>query len=157
MDVAYTRVTALNACHSRARSTTPNTPLHGCCNQLLLLDYTSPGKHLLLEGVVTTVYMNTRQWETRGIPWYAAKLVEDKKSYADKSSERPVAWIHGGRHTLVYFALNDGGRLGAHAHFFLRALAERAVSQGRKSRPTTCDPNGVILCSDGASDVSLWV
>ena len=37
MDVAYKGLTALNACHSRARNTAPSTPLPGCCNQLLLL------------------------------------------------------------------------------------------------------------------------
>ena len=96
---------------------------------IVVLDYTAPGKHLLLDGVVTTVYMNTRHRETRVIPGYAAKLVEDRKLYADKTSERPVARIHGGRHTLVSFAVEDGGRLGAHAQSFIWALAERAVHQ----------------------------
>ena len=45
---------------------------------IVVLDYTAPGKHLLLDGVVTTVYKNTRQRETRAIPGYAAKLAEDK-------------------------------------------------------------------------------
>ena len=76
-----------------------------------MLDYTAPGNHLLLDGVDITEYMNTRHWETRGIPGYAAKQVEDTKFYADKSSKRPVTRIHGGRHTLVHFAMEDGGRL----------------------------------------------
>jgi hypothetical protein len=99
-----------------------------------VLDYHAPGRHLLLDGVVTTAYKNTRQREAREIPGYAAKLVEDKKFYADKISERPTAKIHGGRHTLVPFAVEDGGNLGAHAHAFLRSLAERVVRQGRRSR-----------------------
>ena len=89
------------------------------------------------------------------IPGYAAKLVEDTKFYADKTSERPVARIHGGRHTLAPFAAEDGGRLGAHVQSFLRALAERAVHQGRRSRPTSSDPNGGILRGDGASHAVL--
>jgi len=45
---------------------------------IVVLD-TAPGRHLLLDGVVTTVYRNTRQRETGVIPGYAAKLVEDRK------------------------------------------------------------------------------
>ena len=70
-----------------------------------VLDYHAPGRHLLLDGVVTTAYRNTRQGETREIAGYAAKLVEDRKFHADKVSERPAAKIHGGRHTLVPFAI----------------------------------------------------
>ena len=124
---------------------------------IVALDYTAPGKHLLLDGVVTTVYMNMRHKETHGIPGYVAKVVEDMNFYADKSSERPVARIHEGRHTLAPFAVEDGGRLEAHAEFFLRTRAKRAVNQGLRSRPTSCDPNGVILRSNSASHVSLWV
>ena len=79
------------------------------------MDYHAPVQHLLLDGVVTTAYKNTRQWETRAILGYAAKMVEDRKLYADMTSDRPNARIHGGRHTLVPFAIEDGGRLGTHA------------------------------------------
>jgi hypothetical protein len=82
-------------------------------------------------------------------------MEEDKKFYADKTCERPIAKIHGGRHTLVPFAVEDGGRLGAHAQSFLRTLAERAVRQGRMSRAPSRDLNGAILRSDGATQVSL--
>jgi hypothetical protein len=68
-----------------------------------------------------------------------------------------MARIHGGLHTLVPFAVEDGGRLGAHAQAFFRALAERAVRQGRRSRPPMCDPSGAVVRSDGATQVSLWV
>ena len=94
---------------------------------IMVLDYHALGRHLLLEGVVTMVYRNTRQRETGGIPGYTAKQVEDIKLYADKSSERPVARIHGGLHTLAPFAVEDGGRLGAHAQAFLRSLAKMVV------------------------------
>ena len=110
---------------------------------IVVLDYHAPGRHLLVDGVVTTVYRNTRQRETGDIPGYAAKLVEDRKFYADKTSERPVARIHGGLHTLVPFAVEDGGRLGAHAHALLRMLAERAVREGRRSRPPYATTTGM--------------
>ncbi len=124
---------------------------------IVVLDFHAPGRHLLLDGVVTSVYRNTRQRETANIPGYAAKQVEDRKFYADKTSDRPVARIHGGLHTLVPFAVEDGGRLGAHAQAFLRSLAERAVRQGRWSRPPMRDPSGMIGRGDGATQVSLWV
>ncbi len=44
---------------------------------ILLLDFHALGRHLLLDGVVTTMYRNTRQRETGEIPGYAAKLVDD--------------------------------------------------------------------------------
>ncbi len=124
---------------------------------IVVLDYHAPGRHLLLDGFVTSVCRNTRHRETGDIPGFAAKLVEDMKFYADKTSKRPVARIHGGLHTLVPFAVEDGGRLGAHAQAFLRALAERAVRHGRRSRPPLCDPSGTIVRIDGATQVSLWV
>jgi len=117
--------------------------LRGCVDMtrsgdIVMSDYTAPGKHLLLDVVVTTVYMNTRQRETRAIPGYAAKLAEDRKVYAYKTSERPVARIHGGRHTLVPFAVEDGGRLGAHAQSLLRATCPSgAGSQPGKEKPLT--------------------
>ncbi len=35
---------------------------------IVVLDYHAPGRHLLLDVVVTTIYKNTRQRETRKIP-----------------------------------------------------------------------------------------
>jgi len=124
---------------------------------IVVLDYYNPAHHLLLDGVVTTTYRNTRQRETGEIAGFAAKLVEDRKFYADKTSERPVARIHARKHTLVPFAVEDGGRLGAHAQAFLRTLAERVVQHGRRSRAPSRDPSGMVLRIDGATHVSLWV
>ena len=93
--------------------------------------------------------MNTKLRETTEVPGYAAKLVENKKFYADKASERPVARIHGGLHTLIPFAVEDGGRLGAHAQAFLHTLAERAVRLGRRSRAQLRDPGGDVSRGDG--------
>ena len=125
---------------------------------IVVLEYYARGRHLLLDGVVTIVYRNTRQRVTGEIPGYAVKLMEDRKFYADKTSARHIAKIHGGMmHTLLPFAVEDGGRLGAHAHAFLRSLAERVVRQGRGSRFPARDPIGNILRSDWASQVSLRV
>jgi hypothetical protein len=124
---------------------------------IVVLDYIAPGKQLQLDGVVTTVSRNTRMSETTTIPGFATKLVEDKKLYTDKTSERPVTAIHRGRHTLILFAMEDGGRLGAHAQSFLCFLARRAVHQGRRSRAPSRDLSGAILRGDGATQVSLWV
>jgi hypothetical protein len=122
------------------------------------MDYHAPGRHLLLDRVVTIAYRNTRQRETsREIPGYAPELVENRKFYADKISERPDAKIHGRRQTLVPIVVEDGGILGAHAQAFLRSLAERAVLQGRRIRAQARYPGGTILKSDGATRVSLWV
>ena len=63
---------------------------------ILVLEFYAPGHHLVLDGVVTSAYRNTRQRETGEIPGFASKLVEDMKFYADKTSEWPVAMIHGG-------------------------------------------------------------
>jgi len=77
-----------------------------------VLDYHAPGRHLLLDGVVTTIYKNTRQRKTGKISGYAAKLVEDMKFYANRASYRPVAKIHGGVHSLVPFAVEMLADLG---------------------------------------------
>jgi hypothetical protein len=124
---------------------------------ILVLDCYAPRHHLLLDGVVTTAYRNTRQRETRESPGFVAKFVEDRKLYADKTSERAVAKIHGGKHTLVSFAIEDGGRLGTHAQAFLRRLVERVVRQGRRRRAPSRDLSGIVLNSDEATQISLWV
>jgi hypothetical protein len=123
----------------------------------VVLDFYALWHHLLLDGVVILVYMNTILRETMEVPGYAAKMVEDMKFYADKASERPVARIHGGLHTLIPFAVEDGGRLGAHAQAFLHSLAKRAVRQGRRSRAQLRDPGGNVSRGDGATHVSLWI
>ena len=57
---------------------------------------------------------------------------------------------------MVPFAIEDCGRLGAHAQAFLRTLVERVVRQGRRSRAPLRDPSRSVLRSDGVTMVSLW-
>ena len=50
------------------------------------------------------------------IPGFAAKAVEDAKLDEDFRSSSPVSQCHhGGRHRLVPFVLEEGGRFGDHA------------------------------------------
>jgi len=39
--------------------------------------------------------------------------------------------VHGGDHVFIPFAMEDGGRIGAHGLAFLKALAEHAVFAGK--------------------------
>jgi len=50
----------------------------------------------------------------------------------DKKSAEPIAMIRGGSHVLVPFAIEDGGRLGAHVHALLRAMATVTLEKGRR-------------------------
>ena len=83
---------------------------------------------------------------------YAAKQAEDRKFYTDKSSVEPVASIHGGPHVLVPFALEDGGRLGAHAQALLRSFATLAIEKGRRPPRAYRDSS-----SSAPTLASLWV
>ena len=65
------------------------------------------------------------------VPGFAAKKVEDAKFKADLTSAHPVSTAHGGRHTFVPFAMEDGGMIGVHRHAVMRMLAEHAVARGK--------------------------
>jgi hypothetical protein len=54
------------------------------------------------------------------------------KFYAEKASAQPIVAIHGGPHVPVPFAMEDGGRLGAHAIALLRSLAIVALDKGER-------------------------
>jgi hypothetical protein len=99
----------------------------------VVLDFFREGQHLVLDAVVTVVYRNTvlvlHQVST--IPGYAAKQAEDRKFDNDRTCADPIACIHDGPHVLVPFALEDGGRLGAHAQALLRSLVVVALDKGR--------------------------
>ena len=86
-------------------------------------DFSDAGRHLIIDGVVTTVYRSTVIDKVASVPGCAAKLVEDRKFKKNADSPQLVAVAVGGRHTFVPFAMEDGGRLGAHAHATLKLLA----------------------------------
>jgi hypothetical protein len=68
---------------------------------------------------VTTVYRNTILKNASTIPGFVAKQAENRKFTADRASTRPIATIHGGPRILVSFAMENGGRFGAHVHALL--------------------------------------
>ena len=98
---------------------------------LVVLDFSTAGRHLIIDGVATTVYRNSVFNRVSAVPGYAAKKAEDIKFRTDQTSSHPVAAPYGGQHTLVPFAIEDGGRIGAHGQALLRMLAEYAVAKGK--------------------------
>ena len=99
---------------------------------------------------MATVYMNTEKVAI--VPGYAAKQAEDRNFLADKTSSQPISAINGGPHILVPFAIEDGGRLGAHAQALFRSLATTTLTKGR----TPPFAKGVELMTHNML-VSLWV
>jgi len=119
---------------------------------VVVQDFFAEGRHLVVDVVVTTVYRNTILQGVASIPRYAAKQAQDMKLYVDKTSTQRIAAIHGGPHVLVPFAIEDRGRLGAHALALLRSLAIVALDKGRRPpfAHRACVPSS-------SSAVSLWV
>jgi hypothetical protein len=115
------------------------------------LDFFADGRHLVIDAVMTTVYMNTALEKAATVPGFAAKQAEDRKLRADRSSQ-PISAAHGGPHVLVPFAIEDGGRMGAHAQALLRSLALAALAKGR-SPPFA---RGVDNLTHNMQ-ISLWV
>jgi len=62
-----------------------------------VVNFIEPGRHLILDGVVTTVYRNSILSKVALVPGFAAKKVEDTKFKADLTSAHPVSATHGGR------------------------------------------------------------
>ncbi len=112
-----------------ARGLRPDDRSRPC--DLVVLDFADGGRHLVLDGVITTFYRSTILSRVAVIPGFAAKQVEDMKFKADADSLHPVSSLHGERHRLIPFAMEDGGRIGAHGHATLRMLAEFAVAKGK--------------------------
>jgi hypothetical protein len=119
---------------------------------VVVLDFFRDGQHLVLDEVITTFYRYTFLQQVSIVPRYAAKQVEDRKFYVDRTSTDPIATIYGGPHVLVPFALEDGGRLGAHAHALLRSFATLAVEKGRRPPRAYRDSS-----SSAPTLASLWV
>ena len=75
---------------------------------IVVLDFAAEGRNLIFDGAVTTIYRNSIMSRVADVPGYAAKLAEDKKFKAESDFLTPLSSTHGGRHTLVAFAMEDG-------------------------------------------------
>ena len=62
---------------------------------VVVLNFYGPGRHLVIDAVISTVYRNTILSVTSLIPGHVAKLAEDKKFKADEMSSQPVSCKHG--------------------------------------------------------------
>jgi len=97
-----------------------------------VLDFFADGRHLVIDAVVTTIYKNTIIQRVVSIPGYAAKQAKDRKLLADRTSAQPIARVHGVPHVVVPFAIENGGRLGAHSLALRRVLATVVLEKGRR-------------------------
>ena len=99
--------------------------------EVVALDFFADGRHLVIDAVMTTVYMNTVLENVATIPSVGAKQAENRKFLADKTYTQPISMVHGGPHILIPLAIEDGGRLGEHAQALLRSLATTALAKER--------------------------
>ncbi len=98
---------------------------------IVALDFFADGRHMVIDAVMTTVYRNTVLEKVATVQGYSTKQAKEGKLLADRTSRQPISVVNGGPHILVPFAIEDGGRLGAHAQALLRALATTALTKGR--------------------------
>ena len=117
-----------------------------------MLDFFADERHLVIDAVVTTLYRNTVHQQVANILEYAAKQAEGRKFLADMTSTQPIAASNGGQYVLVPFAMEDGGRLGAHAQALLMAMASSAITKGR-----TPPMARRMVDSAHSVHVSMWV
>ena len=110
---------------------------------MVWLNYCGPGQHLLVDVSITGVYRDSIANQAGSIPGFAVKFREDAKLDADMRSSRPVSRVHGGRHRLVPFVLEEGGRFGDHALSFLAELAWRGANSGKLLPPASWKSAGV--------------
>jgi len=80
----------------------------------VILDFTDLGRHLIMDGVGTSVYINSIMSRVAAVPRFGAKKAEDMKFKFDLISAHIGAAAHCGRHIFVPSAIEDGGRIGAH-------------------------------------------
>ena len=99
-------------------------------------DFFSPGRHLLCDGSVVSVFLDYMASKASEVPGTAASLKEEDKISKDANSAQPV----GSRHRLVPCVVEEGGRLGGHFQALLRELAERGVSRGILRVPASWGP-----------------
>ena len=79
----------------------------------LLGTWPAPADRCLLS--ITGLYRDAVLDDVSHVPGFAAKAREDAKLDEDFRSASPVSQVHGGRHRLVPFVLEEGGRFGDHA------------------------------------------
>jgi hypothetical protein len=73
-------------------------------DDVVALDFFVEDRHLVIDAVVTTMYMITLLQKEASIPGLAAKQAEDKKFLAYRTSSHPIAAPHGvdgGPHVLI--------------------------------------------------------
>ncbi len=99
---------------------------------VVVLIFVVEGRHMVIDAVVTTKYRNTAFPQVVAIPGYAAKQAEDRKFYVDKTFHQPIATVYEGPRVFVTFAVEDGGRLEAHALALFKALATVALEKSRQ-------------------------
>ena len=119
-------------------------------------DFYSPGRHLLCDGSVVSVFVNSLVSEASTKAGTAARLKEDEKLNSDAASFAPVA----ARHRPVPCEVEEGGRLGGHFQALLKELAERGVSRGLlTSRASPVSPPMQVSQWVGAwrSCISTWL
>ena len=60
---------------------------------VVVLNFYGPGRHLVIDAVISAVYRNTLLSVTRLIPGHVAKLAEDKKFKADELSSHAACLL----------------------------------------------------------------
>ena len=76
----------------------------------LALNFLGPGQHRPIDvSSITGVYRDAVLDDVSRVPGFAAKAREDAKLDEDFRSASPVSQVHGGRHRLVPFVLEEGG------------------------------------------------
>ena len=102
---------------------------------MVCLHFLGPGQHLLIDVSITGVYRDAVLDDVSRIPGFAAKAREDAKLDENFRSASPVSQCHGGRHRLVPFVLEEGGRFGDHALALLSEIAELGARAGKLKAP----------------------
>ena len=103
---------------------------------MVWLQFLGPGQHLLIDVSITGVYRDAVLDDVSRVPGFAAKAREDAKlDDEDFRSASPVSQCHGGRHRLVPFVLEEGGRFGDHALALLSEIAELGAQAGKLKVP----------------------
>ena len=77
--------------------------------------------------------------------------MEDAKLDEDFRSSSPVSQCHGGRHRLVPFVLEEGGRFGDHALAILSEIAGIGAETGKLKAPESW------FCSNPQAASAYWV